>query len=51
VHVDDPALMQRELRAALETLERGIDAGAPARAATAPRFKVIEGGRSAASSR
>jgi hypothetical protein len=51
VHVDAPALMEGELRAAVETLERGMQAGAPARAASAPRFTVIEGGLSAASSR
>ena len=51
VHVDDPALMQGELRAALETLERGIVPGPPTRTATAPRFRVIEGGRSVAFSR
>jgi hypothetical protein len=50
VHVDDPALMEGELRAALETLERGIGTGAPARA-MAPRFRVIDGGLSLASSR
>ena len=50
VHVDDPALMEGELRAAVETLERGIAAGARTRAA-APRFRVIEGGLSVASSR
>ncbi len=51
VHVDDPTLMEGELRAALETLERGTGAGAPARGATTPRFKVIDGGLSVASSR
>ena len=50
VHVDSPNLMEGELRAAVETLERGMqDTAAPT--ASAPRFKVIEGGRSAASSR
>jgi hypothetical protein len=51
VHVDMPDLMQGELRTAVETLERGMEAGAPARAPNPPRFTVIEGGLSAASSR
>ena len=51
VHVDAPDLMQGELRAAVETLERGMQADATLRPATQPRFKVIEGGLSAASSR
>jgi hypothetical protein len=51
VHVDAPALMEGELRAAVETLERGMQAGAAARAASTPRFTVIEGGLSAAPSR
>jgi hypothetical protein len=50
LHVDNPALMEGELRAALETLERGIGAGTTTRTATA-RFRVIEGGLSVASSR
>jgi S-adenosylmethionine:diacylglycerol 3-amino-3-carboxypropyl transferase len=50
VHVDSPDLMEGELRAAVETLERGMQAGAAARTASAPRFMVIEGGLSAASS-
>ena len=49
VHVDEPALMEGELRAAVETLERGMQASTPVRAATAPRFKVIEGGLAASS--
>jgi hypothetical protein len=51
VHVDEPDLMEGELRAAVETLERAMQADGPTRAAGAPRFKVIEGGRSAALSR
>jgi S-adenosylmethionine:diacylglycerol 3-amino-3-carboxypropyl transferase len=51
VHVDSPDLMEGELRAAVETLERGMQDGAPVRAPSAPRFTVIEGGLSAASSR
>jgi S-adenosylmethionine:diacylglycerol 3-amino-3-carboxypropyl transferase len=51
VHVDSPDLMEGELRAAVETLERGMQAGATARTASTPRFQVIEGGLSAASSR
>ena len=50
VHVDDPALMEGELRAAVETLERGMGAAAPARTATPPRFRVIDGGLSLAPS-
>ncbi|HML13370.1 MAG TPA: hypothetical protein VK456_08710 [Xanthobacteraceae bacterium] len=44
VHVDHPDLMEGELRAVVETLERGMQAGAAAKAARAPRFKVIDGG-------
>jgi len=51
VHVDAPDLMQGELRAAVETLERGMQGGAADRPAPPPRFKVIEGGLAAASSR
>ncbi|HEV2956347.1 MAG TPA: hypothetical protein VGX95_09520 [Xanthobacteraceae bacterium] len=51
VHVDAPDLMEGELRAAVETLERAMQPDAPARAGSAPRFKVIEGGLSAAPSR
>ena len=51
VHVDAPDLMEGELRAAVETLERAVEANAPARAGSAPRFTVIEGGRAAAPSR
>jgi S-adenosylmethionine:diacylglycerol 3-amino-3-carboxypropyl transferase len=51
VHVDAPDLMEGELRAALETLERAMQTGAAARIATPPRFTVIEGGLSAAASR
>ena len=49
VHVDQPALMEGELRAAVEILEAGLrDAPpAPPRDAVKPRFTVIEGGRSA----
>ena len=50
VHVDSPDLMEGELRAAVETLERGMQAGAAVRPASAPRFKVIEGGLAAGSS-
>jgi hypothetical protein len=49
VHVDDPALLEGKLRAAVEILEAGppdrADAGAR------PRFTVIEGGRAAAARR
>lgn len=51
VHVDSPDLMEGELRATVETLERGMQADAAARTASTHRFKVIEGGLSAASSR
>jgi hypothetical protein len=50
VHVDHPDLMEGELRAAVETLERGMQTDAAARAVSAPRFKVIAGGLSAISS-
>jgi hypothetical protein len=48
VHVDAPVLLEGKLRAALEILEGGMQAGAPSRDSTKPRFTVIEGGRSAA---
>jgi len=51
VHVDAPDLMEGELRAAVETLERAMQTGPAARTAGAPRFTVIEGGLSAAVSR
>jgi hypothetical protein len=51
VRVDSPSLMEGELRAAVETLERGMQPGAAARTARAPRFKLIEGGLSVAASR
>jgi hypothetical protein len=53
VHVDAPALMEATLRAAVETLERGMQSTAPARAdmGSRPRFTLIEGGLSAAGSR
>jgi hypothetical protein len=45
VHVDQPALMEGELRAAAEILETGMLANAGrSRPATRPRFTVIEGG-------
>jgi hypothetical protein len=49
VHVDAPDLMEGELRAAVETLERAMPAEALTRAAGAPRFRVIEGGRAGSS--
>ena len=49
VHVDAPDLMEGELRAAVETLERAaMQSHAPTHAGSAPRFRVIEGGRAAA---
>jgi hypothetical protein len=48
VHVDAPALMEGQLRATVETLERGMQTNTAARAARAPRFTVIDGGLSAA---
>jgi hypothetical protein len=47
VHVEAPDLMEGELRAAVETLERAMETGVAARTARAPRFTVIEGGLSA----
>lgn len=51
VHVDARDLMEGELRAAVETLERAMQTGPVARTASVPRFTVIEGGLSAAASR
>jgi hypothetical protein len=53
VHVDEPALLEGKLRAAVEILETGMQAGEPSRdqAGSKPRFTVIEGGRSAAGAR
>jgi hypothetical protein len=51
VHVDAPALMEATLRAAVETLERGMQSAAPAPTGGTPRFTVIEGGLSVAGSR
>jgi hypothetical protein len=51
VHIDAPALMEATLRAAVETLERGMASAAPAQTGGTPRFTVIEGGLSAAASR
>ena len=46
VHVDQPALMQGELRAAVEILEGGMQPEtARSRATSRPRFTVIEGGK------
>ena len=46
VHVDAPNLMEG-LRATVETLERGMQTDAAARAVRPPRFTVIDGGLSA----
>src|SRR5215470_6883417 len=51
VHVDAPDLLEGQLRATVETLERAMQTGPAARTAGAPRFTVIEGGLSAAASR
>jgi len=52
VHVDQPALMEGELRAAVEILETGMKADASrSRLAGRARFTVIQGGRSAAGAR
>jgi hypothetical protein len=51
VHIDAPALMEATLRAAVETLERGMPSAAAAPTGGTPRFTVIEGGLSAAGSR
>jgi hypothetical protein len=53
VHVDAPVLLEGKLRAAVEILEGGMQAGAPSRdsATSKPRFTVIEGGRSASGGR
>jgi S-adenosylmethionine:diacylglycerol 3-amino-3-carboxypropyl transferase len=48
VHVDAPDLMEGQLRAAVETLERGMQTNAAARAVRPARFAVIDGGLSAA---
>jgi S-adenosylmethionine:diacylglycerol 3-amino-3-carboxypropyl transferase len=48
VHVDAPDLMEGQLRAAVETLERGMQTNAAARAVRPARFTVIDGGLSAA---
>ncbi|HXW24521.1 MAG TPA: hypothetical protein VEK73_07235 [Xanthobacteraceae bacterium] len=48
VHVEAPALLEGKLRAAVEILERGIEAGPPPRTGSSRRFTVIEGGRSVA---
>jgi len=46
VHVEDPALLEGKLRAAVEMLEAGPQGRAPAD--SRPRLTVIEGGRAAA---
>jgi hypothetical protein len=52
VHVEQPALLEGQLRAAVEILETGMTAQASlARRAARPRFTVIEGGRSAVGGR
>jgi hypothetical protein len=51
VHIDAPALLEATLRAAVETLERGMQSAAAAPTGGTPRFTVIEGGLSAAGSR
>jgi len=51
VHIDAPALLEATLRAAVETLERGMPSAAAAPTGGTPRFTVIEGGLSAASGR
>ena len=48
VHVDAPDLMEGQLRAAVETLERGMQTNEAARAVRPARFTVIDGGLSAA---
>jgi hypothetical protein len=48
VHVDAPDLMEGQLRAAVETLERGMQTNAAAQAVRPARFTVIDGGLSAA---
>ena len=48
VYVDAPDLMEGQLRATVETLERGMQTNTAAQAARTPRFTVIEGGLSAA---
>jgi hypothetical protein len=48
VHVDAPDLMEGQLRATVETLERSMQTNPAARPARAPRFTVIDGGLSAA---
>src|ERR1043166_5425632 len=48
VHVDAPDLMEGQLGATVETLERGIQTNASAGPARPARFTVIEGGLSAA---
>jgi S-adenosylmethionine:diacylglycerol 3-amino-3-carboxypropyl transferase len=47
VHVDAPDLLEGQLRATLDTLERGMQTNAAKRTAQGPRFTVIEGGLSA----
>lgn len=47
VHVDAPDLMEGQLRATVETLERGMQTNTAPRATPVPRFTVIEGGLAA----